>query len=89
VSEALIAEVPRSRYEKLQPRWCRLGKDQVAADQRRRLYEAMVEVTASRGYAAMTVTAVWSKAGVSSHTYYSLFPRSQGDPKEACFLGVL
>jgi hypothetical protein len=56
VSEALIAEVPRSRYEKLQPRWCRLGKDQVAADQRRRLYEAMVEVTASRGYAALNVT---------------------------------
>jgi AcrR family transcriptional regulator/2-hydroxychromene-2-carboxylate isomerase len=75
-------------YEKLQPRWCGLSKDQVAADQRRRLHEAMVEISASRGYQATTITALWARAGVSSHTYYALFPKREGDPKEACFLGA-
>jgi hypothetical protein len=27
-----------STYQRLQPRWCGLSKDQVAGDQRRRLY---------------------------------------------------
>ncbi len=75
-------------YQKLQPRWCGLSKDQVAADQRRRLYEAMVAISTSRGYRATTITALWARAGVSSHTYYALFPKSQGDSKEACFLGA-
>src|SRR6266566_2563787 len=78
----------RSRYRKLQPRWCGLDKDEIAADQRRRLYEAMIEITASRGYESTTITALWSTAGVSSHTFYALFPKSQGDPKEVCFLGA-
>jgi AcrR family transcriptional regulator/2-hydroxychromene-2-carboxylate isomerase len=85
---ARTATPSQSRYQKLQPRWSGLGKDGVAADQRRRLYEAMVEVSTSRGYPATTITALWARAGVSSHTYYALFPRSEGDPKEACFLGA-
>jgi AcrR family transcriptional regulator len=87
-TEATDRRPTRSRYQKLQPRWSGLGKDGVADDQRRRLYEAMVEVATSRGYQATTITAVWATAGVSSHTYYALFPKSEGDPKEACFLGA-
>jgi AcrR family transcriptional regulator/predicted DsbA family dithiol-disulfide isomerase len=79
---------PEPTYQKLQPRWCGLSKDQVAEDQRRRLYEAMVDISASRGYQATTITALWARAGVSSHTYYALFPKREGDPKEACFLGA-
>ena len=75
-------------YQKLQPRWSGLTQEEVAADQRRRLYEAMVDISASRGYQATTITALWARARVSSHTYYALFPRSEGDPKEACFLGA-
>jgi AcrR family transcriptional regulator/2-hydroxychromene-2-carboxylate isomerase len=77
-----------STYQRLQPRWCGLSKDQVAGDQRRRLYEAMVDISTSRGYQATTISALWARAKVSSHTYYALFPRSEGDPKEACFLGA-
>jgi AcrR family transcriptional regulator len=85
---ATLARSTESRYQKLQPRWCGLGKDKVVADQRRRLYEAMIEVSTSRGYPETTITALWARAGVSSHTYYALFPKSKGDPKEACFLGA-
>jgi AcrR family transcriptional regulator len=87
-TEATDRRPTRSRYQKLQPRWSGLGKDEIADDQRRRLYEAMVEVATSRGYPATTITAVWATAGVSSHTYYALFPKSEGDPKQACFLGA-
>jgi AcrR family transcriptional regulator len=71
-------------YRKLQPRWCGLSKDQVAADQRRRLYEAMVEIAVSHGYQATTIKAVSALAGVSRQTFYDLF----GADKEACFLGA-
>jgi AcrR family transcriptional regulator len=71
-------------YRKLQPRWCGLSKDQVAADQRRRLYEAMVEIVATRGYPDSTIKAVSALAGVSRQTFYDLF----GADKEACFLGA-
>ena len=71
-------------YRKLQPRWCGLSKDQVAADQRRRLYEAMVEIAATHGYQATTIKAMCTLAGVSRQTFYDLF----GTDKEACFLGA-
>lgn len=73
-----------ARYQKLQPRWCGLSKVQVAADQRRRLYEAMVEIAATNGYRATTIKAVCGVAGVSRQTFYDLF----GADKEACFLGA-
>ena len=71
-------------YRKLQPRWCGLSKDQVAADQRRRLYEAMVQIAATRGYQATTIKALCALAGVSRQTFYDLF----GGDREACFLGA-
>jgi AcrR family transcriptional regulator len=89
MSEALVAEAPQPvqiepMYRKLQPRWCGLSKDQVAADQRRRLCEAMVEIVATRGYPGSTIKAVCALAGVSRQTFYDLF----GADKEACFLGA-
>ena len=75
---------PEPMFRKLQPRWCGLSKDQVAADQRHRLYEAMVEIAATRGYPATTIKAICALAGVSRQTFYDLF----GADKEACFLGA-
>jgi AcrR family transcriptional regulator len=87
--QALTTEAPQPvqippMYRKLQPQWCGLSKEQVAADQRRRLYEAMVEIAASHGYQATTIKAVSALAGVSRQTFYDLF----GADKEACFLGA-
>lgn len=89
MSAPLLAEAPRPTdieplFRKLQPRWCGLSKDQVAADQRRRLYEAMVEIAATHGYPATTIKAVCALAGVSRRTFYDLFSTD----KEACFLGA-
>jgi AcrR family transcriptional regulator len=72
------------RFQKLQPRWCGLAKDEIAADQRRRLYEAMVEIAATRGYPGTTIKAMCALAGVSRQTFYDLF----GGDREACFLGA-
>jgi AcrR family transcriptional regulator len=77
-----------STYRKLQPRWCGLTKDQVAADQRRRLYEAMIDLAASRGYQATTIKGVCVLAGVSRQTFYDVFGAARRHPKEACFLGA-
>lgn len=71
-------------YQKLQPHRSGLSKDQVVADQRRRLYEAMVEIAATRGYRATTIKALCALAGVSRQTFYDLF----GANKEACLLGA-
>ena len=76
-----------SRYQKLR---CGvrgangLSDDQVKEHQRTRLYEAMVEIAATRGYPATTIKAVCALAGVSRQTFYNLF----GADKEACFLGA-
>jgi AcrR family transcriptional regulator len=75
-------------YQKLQPRWCGLSKDEIVADQRRRIYEAMVEIVASVGYAATTIKAVSALAQVSRQTFYDLFGAGPEHPKESCFLGA-
>jgi len=75
-----------STYRKLQPRWCGLTKDEVVADQRRRLYEAMIEIAATRGYQATTIKGVCVLAGVSRRTFYDLFGAGRRHPKETCFL---
>jgi AcrR family transcriptional regulator len=57
-----------------------LPRAYVARSQRERLREAMVRVSAAKGYAATTVTEVTEMAGVSSATFYELF-----EDKDACF----
>src|SRR5271156_6145789 len=64
VTQPADADRAKSRYQKLQPRWCGLSKDEIAAHQCRRLYEAMVEIAATRGYPATTIKAACALAGV-------------------------
>jgi AcrR family transcriptional regulator len=85
--EAMQFPPPGSRYQKLRcgvrgPNG--LSDDQVKAHQRTRLYEAMVEIAATRGYPRTTIKAVCALASVSRQTFYDLFA---GD-REACFLGA-
>jgi AcrR family transcriptional regulator len=58
-----------------------LSKDEVAADQRRRLHGAMVEAVDRRGYQQTTAREVCRLAGVSERAFYELF-----DNKHGCFL---
>lgn len=61
-----------------------LGPDHVAATQRRRMFEAMASVTASKGYAATTVADIIAAAGVSRETFYEQF-RSKADCFEQAY----
>src|ERR1700740_18414 len=51
--------------------------------QRQRLIDAMVELSAQRGYNAVSVTELCSHAGVSPVTFYQYF-----EGKEPCFLAA-
>jgi AcrR family transcriptional regulator len=58
--------------------------EQVAENQRQRLFGAMVASVAERGYGATRVTDLVQISGVSSRSFYDLFP-----DKQACFLATL
>jgi len=60
-----------------------LGREEVARNQRSRLYGGMIESVSQRGYQATTVAHVIGLAGVSRRAFYELFPN-----KEQCFLGA-
>lgn len=60
-----------------------LSRDDVLADQRRRLRGAMVAAVARHGYAATTVSEVVALAGVSKKTLYRHYAS-----KEECFLAT-
>ena len=69
-------------YRQLKPRRNGLGRDAVAADQRRRLIGAMIEVAGSeRGYRDANIRLLSELAGVSRQTFYDRF-----GTVEACFL---
>jgi len=55
----------------------------VARVQRDRLFRALAQVSAERGYAATTVAHVLSRAKISRRTFYTLF-----DDKEECLLAA-
>jgi len=59
-------------------------REEVTANQRERLFGAMVASVSRRGYRATTVGDLVEISGVSSRTFYDLFP-----DKEACFLATL
>jgi AcrR family transcriptional regulator len=59
-------------------------REDVLANQRERLFGAMVASVAERGYIATTVNDLAEISGVSSRTFYDLF----GD-KKTCFLATL
>jgi AcrR family transcriptional regulator len=60
-----------------------LGRDAVARNQRTRIYGAMIESVAQRGYQATTVADVIGLAGVSRRAFYEQFAN-----KQDCFLGT-
>ncbi|HYB22554.1 MAG TPA: TetR/AcrR family transcriptional regulator [Solirubrobacteraceae bacterium] len=60
-----------------------MERDEVARNQRTRLFGAMIESISQRGYRATTVAHVIALAGVSRRAFYELFPN-----KEQCFLAT-
>lgn len=60
-----------------------MKREEVAHHQRVRLYGAMIEAVARRGYAATTVAEVVALAGVSRRAFYEMFAN-----KEDCFLAT-
>jgi AcrR family transcriptional regulator len=58
-----------------------LGREEVARNQRARIYGAMIESVAQRGYQATTVADVIGLAGVSRRAFYEQF-----ENKHECFL---
>ena len=71
-------------YPKLQPGPHPSTEESVASNQRARLYGAMIELVAARGYEASTVAELCALAGVSKRTLYERFP----DGKQQCFLAT-
>jgi AcrR family transcriptional regulator len=60
-----------------------LGRDEVARNQRTRIYGAMIESVARSGYQATTVADVIGLAGVSRRAFYEQFAN-----KQDCFLNT-
>ncbi len=83
-----VVSVPRRRvgalYPKLRPGPHSFERESVASNQRARLYGAMIELVAARGYEASTVAELCALAGVSKRTLYERFPGG----KEQCFLAT-
>jgi TetR/AcrR family transcriptional regulator len=61
-----------------------MGPDEVAANQRLRMYGAMIEAVATNGYGRTSVKQVVSLAGVSRRAFYEQFAN-----KQECFLATL
>jgi AcrR family transcriptional regulator len=70
------------RFPKLKPGPGR-SPEEVAAHQRRRLQEAMVELVAERGYEAISVAMLSERAAVSKRDFYKHF-----GGKQECFLST-
>lgn len=62
----------------------KLSRDYVETNQRRRIFDAIADVTSLAGYAAMSVEQITGTAGVSRRTFYDAFKS-----KEDAFLAAL
>jgi AcrR family transcriptional regulator len=74
---------PEQAYQQLHPRRNGPGRVEVSRHQRARLYAAMIEIVAERGYAATAVSELHKRARVSKRTIYDQFKS-----KEALFLAT-
>lgn len=72
--------MPEALYEKLPPGPGRVASE-VAAHQRARIHNAMIELVGEHGYAAVKMRDVVRLAGVSTRSFYENF-----EGKEDCFL---
>jgi AcrR family transcriptional regulator len=83
-----MVATPWGDSESLRARMLRPGPGapakEVAENQRERLFGAMVTSAAERGYAATRVADLSQVSGVSSRSFYDLFP-----DKQACFVATL
>ncbi|AHH21451.1 putative transcriptional regulator, TetR family [Nocardia nova SH22a] len=68
-------ELPRHRHD--------LSRDEVRTSQRSRLIVATVQVVAEKGYAGASVRQIAARAGISTKTFYELYP-----DKEEAFLAT-
>jgi AcrR family transcriptional regulator len=75
-SDQLSRRLPRGRHG--------LSRSEVVQSQRGRIFYAMAEVMAQKGYAATSVSEVLRTAGVSRETFYQQF-----SSKEDCFMSAL
>jgi AcrR family transcriptional regulator len=60
-----------------------LPREQVAADQRERLFEALLELVNERGFAGATISGLVQRAGVSRRSFYEHY-----ENKEQCLLAA-
>jgi len=60
-----------------------LSRELVRTSQRSRLLDAMADLTAEKGYAAVTIGDIVSRGGVAKRTFYEYFT-----DKEACFMAA-
>jgi len=83
-----MVETPWGKSDSLRKRMLRPGpgtpRDEVVRNQRNRLFGAMTASVAVRGYKATRVSDLVEVSGVSSRTFYDLFP-----DKRACFLAAI
>jgi len=79
---------PWGKSEELRARKLRPGpgvpREDVVANQKERLFGAMVAVVYEKGYQATTVSDLAALSGVSSRTFYDLFA-----DKQACFVATM
>ncbi len=71
-------------YERLPRGPHQMDPDEVAENQRRRMYGAMIEAVATNGYGRTSVKQVVTLAGVSRRAFYEQFAN-----KQECFLATL
>jgi AcrR family transcriptional regulator len=81
MAEATRSSKPRKRGLPRGPQ--ALPRDEVAADQRERLYEATIEAVDERGFVATTISDLVKRAGVSRRSFYEHF-----ENKEECLLAT-
>jgi AcrR family transcriptional regulator len=74
--QGALEPLPRGRHG--------LTRDQVVQSQRARIFRAMADVMAEKGYAATSVADVLRGAKVSRETFYEQF-----ESKEDCFMSAL
>jgi AcrR family transcriptional regulator len=79
-----VSERPREASHGALPRGPHsLSRAEVAANQRRRMIDATIDVVGEKGYAELTVSDVIKRAGVSRRAFYEHFSN-----REECFLAT-
>jgi AcrR family transcriptional regulator len=90
VEQALrpVEAIARPRYRRLPCGPSGMAREEIARNQRARLYGGMVNSVVARGYDATTVADLISYAGVSRRTFYQLF-RDRADCLLAAYNSIV